>query len=195
MGRPRQVSDDQILSAMRRGVLAQGPHVSLESVAADLAVTVPALLKRFGSREALLLAALRPPKNPEWIEVVQRGPDERPLEEQLLEMFTRIQAFLAETVPCLAALRESGIQCREVFAKPTAPERARDSLLRWLTLARERGLVSASELDSAAFAMLGALHARAFFSHMHKLELSPAEQHDFLTELARFFARALSTPR
>jgi AcrR family transcriptional regulator len=195
MGRPRQISDDQILAAMRRGVLAQGPHVPLEAVAAELSVTVPALLKRFGSRQALLLAALRPPENPEWIEVVGRGPDGRPLEEQLLEMFTRIQQFLAEAVPCLAALRESGIPCREISGEPTGPERALEALRRWLTLARERGLIAATELDSAAFAMLGTLHARAFLSHMHKVELSAHEQRDFLVELTRFFSRALSTAR
>src|SRR5215211_2549504 len=146
---------------MRRGVLARGPHVPLEAVAADLSVTVPALLKRFGNRQALMLAALRPPENPEWIDVVRRGPDVRPLEEQLLEMFTRILGFLAEAVPCLAALRESGIPRSEVFAKPTAPERALAAVRRWLKLAGDRGLVSATELDSAAFSMLGALHARA----------------------------------
>ena len=95
MGRPRQISDEQILTAMRSCVLARGPNVALEVVAKELAVSVPALLKRFGNRQKLMLAALRPPDEPEWIAEVARGPGEGPLERQLLEMFERIFAFMS----------------------------------------------------------------------------------------------------
>src|SRR5262245_56950630 len=109
MARPRQVSDEQILAQMRRVVLAHGPSASLELVAQALDVSVPALLKRFGSRQQLLVAALRPPESPEWINQVAAGPTEAPFRQQLLDVFTQISDFMEEAVPCLTVLRESGI--------------------------------------------------------------------------------------
>ena len=192
MPRPRLVTDDQILAAMRRGVIARGAHVPLEAVADELSVSVPALLKRFGTRRALMLAALAPPERPDWIEAVLRGPDHRPVETQLHEMFTRILDYLGEVVPCLAALRESGIPPDRVLAKRGGPERAREALRRWLEMAGERGLISAPELEAVSHAMLGAVHARAFSAHLRNQKPAARAQREFVNELARFFARALT---
>jgi AcrR family transcriptional regulator len=189
MGRPRQVSDEQILSATRDRVFAEGPSVSLEVVAEELGVSVPALLKRFGSRRALMLAALRPPA-PEWVDVVKRGPGEGSLELQLSEMFQLISDFFSKAIPCMTALRESGISMREVYTE--RPTRGLDAVARWLRLARDQGLVTATELETAAFAIVGALQARVFFAHLMKAPISPRAQREYITELASFFARALT---
>jgi AcrR family transcriptional regulator len=193
MSRPRLVTDDQILTAMRRGVLARGARVPLEAVADELSVSVPALLKRFGTRRALMIAALKPPARPDWLEAIRRGPDARALETQLHEMFTRILNYLGEVVPCVAALRESGVPPERIFAKRSGPERAHEALRRWLELARERGLISATELDVVVHAMLGAVHGRAFFAHIRNQQPTARVQRDFVTELARFFTRALTS--
>ena len=79
MARPRQVTDEDILRAARDCALDHGPGVSMELVAERLGVTPPALLKRFGSRKALLLAALRPPDELPWMRALEAGPDGRPL--------------------------------------------------------------------------------------------------------------------
>ena len=192
MPRPRLVTDDQILSAMRRGVVDRGAHVPLEAVADQLSVTVPALIKRFGSRRALMMAALTPPERPPWEEALQRGPDERPLETQLHEVFTRILDYLGEVVPCLVALREIGIPRERIFTKGGGPERAVEAVRRWLELARERKSISATELDAVAHAMLGALHGRAFSAHLRNQKPTARAQREFVSELARFFARALT---
>ena len=67
MARPRLITDEQILTTMRSCVLEHGAQVSLDVVAQQLGVTSPALLKRFGSLEALMLEALRPPEDPAFI--------------------------------------------------------------------------------------------------------------------------------
>src|SRR4051812_24286082 len=109
MSRPRQVSDEQILTAVRSSVSAHGPKVSLDKVAAQLGVTQPAILKRFGNRQALMLAALMPPAEPPWVEGLKGGPDARPFETQLNELAQRMTTWFVEIVPCMSALRESGI--------------------------------------------------------------------------------------
>ena len=68
MARPRTITDEQILGTMRASVLEHGPAVSLDFVAEKLGVTGPALLKRFGSRQKLMIEALKPPEVPTWVE-------------------------------------------------------------------------------------------------------------------------------
>src|SRR5436309_2352946 len=80
--------------------LEHGPSVSLGLIAERLGVTQPALLKRFGSRRALLLAALCSHEEPEWVKALAADPDDRPLREQLDEILGRIATFFAEAVPC-----------------------------------------------------------------------------------------------
>lgn len=202
MPRPRQISDEQILEQMRNSVLEHGPQVSLDQVAAKLDVTAPALLKRFGSRQELMLAALKPPAEPSWLALTDKGPDGRPLAEQLEEIFTAIQDFFEEITPLMSALRESGIPHDRIFprsgGKPPMHKSA-ESLVGWLKAAREKGLVSTQTLEVAANAMLGSISTRCFAAHLTKVSYSPQSQKSYVREMAQFFTQALcpaaSAPR
>jgi AcrR family transcriptional regulator len=191
--RPRRISDEQILEAMRHNVLAHGPQVSLELVAKDLQVTAPALLKRFGTRQELLLAALRPPNEPAWVRETKQGPSGESLQHQLEGLLGRIADFLRETLPCVMALRESGLPIDCIYPKPATPEVALAGLRHWLELAAKKGLVKAAELDAASYAMLGAVQTRVLFAHLLKKKHSPRAERTYLAELAHFFTRALAT--
>ena len=65
----------------------------------------------------------------------------------------------------------------------------------FLVAARERGLIAARETESAAFAILGAVQTRAFFSHIVKQQFSDASQQRYFEELADLLLRALDAPR
>jgi AcrR family transcriptional regulator len=193
VARPRLISDEQILATMRASVLEHGPHVSLDAVAGKLKVTGPALLKRFGSRRALLIRALRPPDNPELLSVLAREPDGRPLDEQLAAVLGGLWDFVSEVLPCIAALRESGIPHEEVFDKRRdSPGRFVKQLQRWLELARDRGLVEGDGLEAAATAMLGAVQTRIFTAHVAKEQLTARHRREYLKDLTQFFTRALT---
>lgn len=192
MGRPRQISDEQILASMRAHALEHGPGVSLDLVADELGVSTPALLKRFGTRRELLLAALRPPARPAWIDGLGAGPTEAPLEAQLLEIFAAATRSLAEVMPCILVLRESGIPIEEVFPREKPPEVALRALQKWLAAARRQRLVTAAETDTAAYAILGALQTRAMLAHITSSPFSPKAEAGYHAELARLFARALA---
>lgn len=198
MARPRLITDEQILHAMRDTVLEHGPHVSLEVVAEQLGVTSPALLKRFGSREGLMVAALKPPMAPAWLQVVEGGPDLRPFGEQLMQLFKEMESFFALTVPCMSALRESGIPWGRVFPKQDfkqLPARTHLALTRWLERARDLGLIDGEGLSVAANAMLGALQHRAFTCHLMQQSISARARHEFLKHLVALFTRALARQR
>lgn len=197
MARPRLITDEQILAAMRAAVLRHGPHVSLDVVSKSLGVTTPAVLKRYGNRRTLLLEALRPPAVPAWSQELLAGPDARPLPEQFEALFARIWDMFVEVMPCIAALRESGIPPEELFQKGDEPPPLRfiKVLTRWLEKGRAAGRVSGESMDVAATAMLGALQTRAYTAHLMNQPFSTRAQRAYLKSLAQLFARALEPSR
>lgn len=195
MARPRLITDEQILSTMRACVLERGASVSLDVVAERLRVTSPALLKRFGNRQELMLKALLPPESPAWMAEFDRGPDERPIEQQLAEHFDRLWAFFEDVIPCISALRESGVPHEKLFeSKRNQPVHSIRTISRWLEKAREAGLVETDAPESVATAILGALQTRAFTAHVAKLQYSTRSNREYLDDLVHLFTRALATP-
>jgi AcrR family transcriptional regulator len=196
MARPRLVSDEDILSAVRRGVLAQGPHISLDVIADRLHVTAPALLKRFKTRNALLIAALRPPERPAFLAVIDAGPDHRPCEVQLREIIESITAFIEEVFPCMSALRESDIPKEELKSmfKHAPPLRVVQALSAWFTRADKRGLCEAPDPDAAELLMLGATQMPISMRHMlqHASKATHFNVEGYTQTLARIVSRGLN---
>ncbi|MEW5738507.1 MAG: TetR/AcrR family transcriptional regulator [Myxococcota bacterium] len=193
MARPRLISDEQILATMRACVLEHGPQVSLDVVAGRLNVTPPALLKRFGTRRELMVKALRPPENPAVFARMAVAPDGRPLPVQLEEVLGGLWDFLAEAMPCIFALRESGIPHDEIFdPRRDSPARFIKALKGWLERAAAAGLVENQALDTAAVALLGAVQTRVFTAHVMKQPLTPRARREYLDDLTQFFTRALA---
>jgi AcrR family transcriptional regulator len=194
MARPRLISNEQILAMMKASVLERGPHVSLEVVAERLGVTTPALLKRFGTRQELMVHALRPPEHPAWLALVERGPDGRPFAVQLEEVLKAIIEFFAEAMPCMVALRESGIPNHVLYAEHRVPPPIQGLrlLTTWLQRACDKGLISTDAPETAATAILGSLQARAFMAHLMKKPFTARSQVTYVREVTQLFVRALS---
>jgi AcrR family transcriptional regulator len=74
MGRPKEVTDDQILVAARRCFLERGASVSAVEIARELGVSHTTLFNRFGSKKALMIAALGPPAKVPWVAALEAGP-------------------------------------------------------------------------------------------------------------------------
>ncbi|MGH3762425.1 TetR/AcrR family transcriptional regulator [Actinophytocola sp.] len=58
MGRPRKISDDELMAACGRAIGRHGPGFTLAQVAADAGVAVGTVSGRFGSKHGLLLAMM-----------------------------------------------------------------------------------------------------------------------------------------
>src|SRR6478736_4044164 len=134
MARPRRVSDEEVLGEVRRAVLEEGPHVSLDLVANRLGVTTPALFRRFGHRRDLMMRALRLEDRPAFLDAIESGPDDRPVLTQLTELFGAMATYLSIVLPCVSALRESGIPLEAIdkgYSEPPPLKTAR-ALADWL---------------------------------------------------------------
>lgn len=195
MARPRLITDEQILAATREIVLDHGVQSPLELVSQRLGVTAPALLKRFGTRQALLVAALSP--DDALLDAVFEVPlDDRPLTAQLEGLIARLSRFFAHMFPRLMALRECGVPMTVLDGETKVPRpvRAVRATQRWLEQARARGLVDSALVETAATAIVGALSTRAISSHLSKRPWSSRSEREYQHELALLFTQALVGP-
>jgi len=168
MGRPRQVSDQDILATARRCFLEHGPSVSTVTIAEQVGLSQAALFKRFGTKNDLMFRALLPPALPAWVEIVERGPDDRPLVVQLEEVAHHMVAFFSNFIPCMSTLRAASVEVEEVFRRYHVPPpvRARAAFIRWLEMAEARGLIRPVDHASMAEALIGGLQGHVFLSHV-----------------------------
>lgn len=164
MGRPKEVTDEQILVAARRCFLKRGATISAVEIAGELGVSHTTLFNRFGSKEALLLAALGPPKEINWVTALDAGPDTRPIREQLIEHGKVMAIYFQDLQAGLGVLQAAGIDPRKAYRErkgTPAPELASRALVGWLKRAQQKGRIAKCDIDALASTILGALHGWA----------------------------------
>lgn len=194
MARTKTVSDSDVLAEARRCFLAHGPGVSTEVIAEALDISQPAIFKRFGTKKALMLAALLPPAVPDWVSALEDGPDDRPIVEQLGEVIRQAAAFFAEAVPAMSVIRSSGISKKELLAsfKVAPPVVAKRTLIGWLRRSGERGLIRSVDSEAAATMILGALQFRAFFVEITGHAHPGASDEEYVDHLADLLTHGLA---
>jgi AcrR family transcriptional regulator len=165
--RPRQFSDEELYAVARRCFLEHGPGVSTATIAAELGVSPPALFRRVGTKEELLRRSLAMGLRPTWIETLERGPDERPVAEQLVAIGHEILAFFTDLMPALATMRAAGILPHEIFQHLPEPPplRAARAFTKWFAALHEQGRVRAPNAEAIAIAFLGCIQGRTFCRH------------------------------
>ncbi len=173
MARPRQISDHQILEAARACFLEHGPSVSTTVIADQLGVSQAALFKRFGTKDELLVAALRP--GPEQLDAllawIDAGPAPGPIRPQIIDLAQRLRDRFAEFLPRMAVLRTAGLQrpsgCGEHDPhRELPPVRLQRAVTAWLERAQGSGSLSPADAGAMAYAILGAVHLQSFLTFM-----------------------------
>jgi len=168
MGRPRTISDDQILQTARKCFLKHGPSVPTDVIADQLGVSPQALFKRFHSKQDLLLAAIAPSNQAPWLPLVEAGPDDRSLDAQLTEILEELAEFFVDICHRMSVLKWSGIDPREMFARyEEAPPLVDIRVLSgWLQRAADRGLIRGVDFKATAMLMLTSMHGPAMLTDM-----------------------------
>lgn len=164
MGRPRAVSDDEILAAARRCFLEHGAGVSAGTIASELGVSHTTLFNRYGSKEALMIAALGPPEDLPWVAELERGPDARPIRTQLAAHAQAMAAFFEQLQAGLAVLHAAGIGRKQAWGRrkgPPPPLQAHRALVGWLRRAQEQERLGPCDVDLLASTVIGALNGWA----------------------------------
>ena len=159
--RPRRISDDEIFAAAMRAISRLPPSdLTLAAIGAEAGLTAGALVQRFGSKRALLLALAR-----------KGADDEANLAEQFLaghrsplkalEAFARCMTGLAESPAAfqrgLAYLQQdlADPELRELLARQTESNRA--AIAAMLAAARTAGELRADANTTRLASMVEAL--------------------------------------
>jgi AcrR family transcriptional regulator len=155
MARPKTITDEAIRAAAAEVFLQRGPGASVAEVAERLGVSAPAILKRVGSKEALLRDALGGSEAaPPFVHALGRGPDPDDPGRQLVGLLVQAFAAFRQVAPALAVLRVSGLELRS--DRPSPNVLAREALRDWLVAAGVERAPDVAEL------LLGAIESRSF---------------------------------
>lgn len=164
MGRPREITDEQIVVAARRCFLKRGAGVSAADIARELDVSHTTVFNRFGSKEALMIAALGPPAEVPWVAALDAGPDDRPIRQQLLEHAKQISSYFQDLQAGLGVLQAAGIDPAKAYRGrkgERAPEQAFRAFVAWLRRAQTLGRLGRCDAEVLGSTILGALHGWA----------------------------------
>lgn len=173
MGRPRALTDQQILAAARRYFLDQGAAASTTELAAELGVSHTTVLNRFGSKEGLLLAALGPPAEVPWLAALAAGPTEGPIRAQLVEHGRAISAYFEELQAGFSVLRSAGLRVEQDSRRKGGPEDAYRAFVVWIRRAQGEGRLAPCDPEALASTLLGAMHGRALTARVCGHEAEP----------------------
>jgi AcrR family transcriptional regulator len=177
MGRPKEVTDEQIVVAARRCFLERGAGVSAHDVARELGVTHTTIFNRFGSKEALMIAALGPPEKIPWVATLEAGPDDRPIRAQLAELCMVMSAYFQNLQAGLAVLHAAGITREKVWrgrkGEPP-PVQAFRALTEWLLRAQGQRRLARCDVKTLAATIMGALHNWALTARLCSQSRVPA---------------------
>lgn len=181
MGRPRNISDSEILAGARACFLEHGAGVSTQLIAERLGISHAILFQRFGTKEQLMRTALWPSMRAPWMELARSGPDDRPIREQVRELVESFSSVMDEVVPCVSILRSAGIGMDEAASPDERPPLyARKLLAGWFTRALARNTNSQTKADHLADLFMGALHVRPFHQHLGARPKSRTDQRAYL---------------
>ncbi len=197
MGRPRQISDTIILETARAAFLEHGPAISTVEIARLVGLSQATLFKRFGTKSVLMQRALMPPAEAPFIDILKRGPDERALRTQLLELAVAVGRYFDLIVPCLSVLRAAGVDGRECMKQYDVPPpvRAQRALASWLRSAADVGHLRAIDEEATAILFLGALQARALLKHLLGSQIAGIDDERFLNNLVDVITVGLAPRR
>lgn len=182
MPRPRSISNDEIVHAARECFLEHGSTCSTVLIADKLGISQAAIFKRFGSKEALIEAAMSAPSFEQYNRLLRKEPDERPIYDQVLEIVDAVYTNLKAALPTIASMMAGKAHANTM---PKYPLILYKMLINWFNEAKKQGRIKGS-VEVASSAILGSVQFHTFSGHFH--EDAPEMNTE---ELARFVCKAL----
>ena len=131
MGRPREITDQEILTQARECFLEAGPTLSAAAIARKLGISEGTLFNRFSTKEQLMRRALGVPE-PRWVELLVNDPPD--LHAQLVRVASSLLSFFQEAMPAMNLLRAAGLRPDHPETETTEPppKRLHRELTQWL---------------------------------------------------------------
>lgn len=104
MARARTITDEQILDAALAVFMEDGAAATTATIAERAGISEASIFKRFGTKQALFCAALRPKGPPEWLQTMHSLAGRGTVAENLRDLGTALVGFFRAMMPRLMLL-------------------------------------------------------------------------------------------
>jgi AcrR family transcriptional regulator len=148
MPRPPKITNEAILEAARQVFLADGVGASTLAIAEKAGISEAAIFKRFGTKQALFLAAMGISENPPWVKDLPRRQPTAAIKSELTELCHEMMAFYQVVLPRVMMMM---VQNKQPFPPPLPPPPMRDTnlLAGFLERAIEHGYIQSRHANHA----------------------------------------------
>lgn len=168
MGRLKRIGDDELLSRARAVLVRDGLSVSSRALAREIGVSSSVLFQRYGSMQALLLAAMVPPA-PDIAALLGRRDDDVDPAQRISGLIAALLEYMRELAPLFAALApHPGFRLEQFLERhPDSPiETLRRGLTAELAFERARGTINCDDEGTLAFELIALAFAMAMFERL-----------------------------
>ena len=167
MGRQKTISDDDVLAVARRVFRERGHSASTREVAEAAGISEAVLYQRFGSKDDLFFAAMRP-AGPDIAQLL--GPPELPkdAQEYLRSVLVRMGKHFADVIPLALHVMTHPSFDRAAFARahPQGHDSLKETFSRRLAELAHAGLLAISSPSTTAKLLIGIAHDWALSATM-----------------------------
>ena len=177
MGRPKRISDSDLVAIAREIFTRRGPSATTSEIASAAGLSEAAIFKRFSTKSALYLAAMTPPD----LDIAALTDiDTTDAKAALVELSTRLLAWFREVIPValqVAAQPEGGFPEIASHFGPDRVVATADAVTALFARLNASGAIAAPDPRAAAQLLIAAVHSLAAYEAMGLhggADLSPA---------------------
>ncbi len=161
MPRPQSRTDGQILKATKTVLLERGPAAPLSAIAQRLGLSSAAIIGRFGTRRALVLAALEPPSPHAVMARLYAQPNPNNFSVQLEQLAHELGDWYRRALPLLLLERMAPPAQRRRRGTPPSQVRMHHTLAIWLARGQALGQIVPGDSHVLASTLLCAVQGWA----------------------------------
>lgn len=125
--------------------------------------------------------------------MVEAGPDQRPIETQLLEILAELANFFTDVVRKMELLRWSGVSIQDLMATFEEPPPIRDikMISAWLQRCHQHLLIRDVDFDLTAMMILTSMHGPAMLKEFLGRAPTGHSQEEFLSRYVELLLHGL----
>jgi AcrR family transcriptional regulator len=169
MARPPKITNEEIITVARQVFLENGAGASTLVIAERAGISEAAIFKRFGTKQALFLAAMGISDRHPWVSVLSKGTPTPAIRTDLIEICTQILEVYQEVMPRVMMMMNQGKMSFPPLIGEPPPIRDAKLLAGYLERAIAKGYIKSCHATTVAHAIVGGINSYVTLQNMTRL--------------------------